>query len=126
MERPRPEALLRRIKRLGPVEATIFLQSVQALEFIMTVTQFYNADTRKCIDDQGRTMIDLTIDMMGFVFGIPARDEVLLTIEEEATGVWSNNTASNKRHMNENWLEEERKTRLKATDILRAYFKEPQ
>lgn len=33
---------------------------------------------------------------------------------------------SNKRHMNENWLEEERKIGLKATNILRVDFKEPQ
>lgn len=60
-------------------------------------------------------MIDLLADMLGFVFCIPGRDEVLLTIEEEATRVWNKNITSNKRHMNENWLEEERKTGLKAT-----------
>lgn len=61
------------------------------------------------MDAQGRTIIDLSADMLGFVFGIPARDEVFLTTEEEALGVWNSNIASNKRHMNENWLEEERK-----------------
>lgn len=64
------------------MEATIFPQSVEAPEFIMTITQFYDADTRKCIDAQGKTMIDLPLDMLGFVFGIPAGDEVLLTTKE--------------------------------------------
>lgn len=123
---PRLEAPLRIIKRLGLVEATIFPQSVQVPKFIMTIAQFYDADTRKCTDDQGRTVIDLSTDMLGFMFGIFARDEVLLTTEEEAARVWSNNIASNKRNMNENWLEEERKTWINATKILRANFKEPE
>lgn len=120
------DAPYRRIKRSGLVEATIFPQSIQAPEFIMTIAQFYNADTRKCTDDKGKIVIDLSADMLGFVFGIPSRDEVLLTTEEEAVEVWDKNIASCKRHMNEHWLEEERKTGLKASDILRADFKEPQ
>lgn len=65
--------------------------------------------------------------MLGFVFGIPSREEeMLLTTEEEAGEVWNNDTTSCKRHMNENWLEEERKTRLKANDILRSNFNESQ
>lgn len=102
------------------------MQLVQAPKFIITVAQFYNADTRKYVDGQGRTIFDLSADMLGFVFGIPSRDEVLLTTEEDVVEVWRNDTASCKRHMNENWLEEERKTRLKPTNILRADFKEPQ
>lgn len=51
----------------------------------MTVAQFYNADTRKCTNDQGRNVVDLSTDMLGFVFGILARDEVLVTIEEEVS-----------------------------------------
>lgn len=91
----------------------------------MAIAQFYDVDTRKCMDEQGRMVIDLSPDMLGFVFGIPARDEVLLTTEEESLGMWNNNVTSNKRHMNENWLEEERKIGLKATDVLRADFREP-
>lgn len=93
LDRPRPDTLLRRIKRLGLVEATIFPKLVQALEFIMTVGKFYNVDTRKCLDGQGRTVIDLSVDMLGFVFGIPAKDKVLLTTEEEVVRVWNNNIA---------------------------------
>lgn len=63
--------------------------------------------------------------MLGFVFGIPARYEVFLTIEEDALKVWNSNIVSHKRHMNENWLQEERKTRLKAIVVLREKFKEP-
>lgn len=92
----------------------------------MTIAQFYDADTRKCVDDKGRTVIDLSIDMLGFVFGIPSSDEVLLTTEEEAGGFWDKDTTACKKHMNEHWLEEDRKTGLKASDILRADFKEPQ
>lgn len=92
----------------------------------MTIVQFYNAYTIKCTDAQGRIVIDMSADMLGFVFGISARDEVLLTIEEESLRVWNGNIASNKRHMNENWLEEERKIGLKDTDVLSANFKEPQ
>lgn len=74
---------------------------------------------------QGRMVIDLSVDMLGFVFGIPSRDEVLQTTKEEALRVWNRNIASNKRHMNENWLEEERKIGLQAIDVLRVDFKEP-
>lgn len=102
VERPRPEAPLKRIKRSGLVEATIFPQSIQAPKFIMIITQFYNSNTSKCIDTQRRKVIDVYPDMLGFVFGIPTRDEVLLTTEEESMGMWNNNVISNKRHMNEN------------------------
>lgn len=71
-------------------------------------------------------MIDLSLDMLGFVFDILAKDEVLLTTKEEALGIWNSSVTSNQRHMNENWLEEERKKSLKATNVLREDFKEPQ
>lgn len=126
MNKPRLEATQRRIKRSGLVEATIFPRSVQAPEFIMTIAEFYDPDTRKCPDAQGKIVIDLSPDMLGFVFGIPTRDEIFLSTEKEALKVWTDNVTSNKRHMNENWLEEKRKIGLKATEILRANFKEPQ
>lgn len=111
LDKPRLEAPYRRIRRSGMVEATIFPQSIQAPEFIMTVAHFYNADTRKCIDAQGRVVMDLSVDMLGYVFGIPSREEeMLLTTEEEVVEVWDGDVTSRKRHMNENWLEEERKT----------------
>lgn len=124
LDKPRLEDPYTRIKRSGLVEATIFPQSVQALKFMMIKAQFCKADTRKCTDAQGRTMIDLSTDMLGFVFGMPTRDEVLQTKEEEAAEVWDRDIASRKRHMNENWLEEERKIGLKATYIPRADFRE--
>lgn len=75
----------------------------------MTIVQFYDADTKKCTDVQGRKVIDLSPEMLEFVFGIPTRDEVLLTIKEEALGMSNNDLISNKRHMKKNWLEKERK-----------------
>lgn len=108
MDRPRWEPRYRRIKRSGLVEATVFPQFVQAPKFIMMIAQFYNADTRRYIDDQGRIVIDLSTDVLGFVFVIPSSDEALLTIEEEAVEIWENDTASYKRHVNQNWLKEER------------------
>lgn len=92
----------------------------------MTNAPFYNSDTRKCTDAQGKTVIDLSPDMMGFVFGIPTREEIFLLTEEEAWKEWNDKVGSIKMHMKKNWLEEERKTSLKATEILRADFKEPQ
>lgn len=53
--------------------------------------------------------------MMECVFDIPTRDEIFLSTEEEALKVCNDNVTLNKRHMNENWLEEERKKGLKAT-----------
>lgn len=103
LDKPMLEAPLGRIKRSGLVEATIFSQSVQAPEFIMTIAQFYDLDTRKCTDAQGKTVIDLSPNMLGFVFGIPTRDEIFLSTEEEALSVWNNNVTSNKRYMNENY-----------------------
>lgn len=48
--------------------------------------------------------------MLRYVFGIPSREEeMLLTTEEEAVEVWDGDTTLSKRHMNENWLKEERK-----------------
>lgn len=91
----------------------------------MTIAQFYDLDTRKCNDAQGKIVIDLSPHMLGFVFGIPKRDEIFLSTKEEALKVWNDNVTSNKRHMNENWLEEERKTSLNAIEILRVDFKEP-
>lgn len=64
--------------------------------------------------------------MLGFVFRIPTREEAFLLTEEEALKTWNDKVSASKRHMNTNWLEEERKTRLKATEVLRADFKEPQ
>lgn len=65
--------------------------------------------------------------MSGFVFGIPSREEdMMLTTKEEAKEVLNDDTTSCKRHMNENWLKEERKIGLKANDILRADFKDLQ
>lgn len=43
LDKPRLEDPYRRIKRSGLVEATIFPQSIEAPEFIMTVAHFYNA-----------------------------------------------------------------------------------
>lgn len=43
----------RRIKRSGLVEATMFPESVQASEFIMIVSQFYDPNTKRCVDDKG-------------------------------------------------------------------------
>lgn len=120
------EAPKRRIKRSGLVEATIFPQSVWALEFIMKTIRFCDPSTRKCTHARGKIVIDLSPDMLGFVFRIPTRDEIFLSTEEEALNVWSDNVTLNKRHMNENWLEKERKIGLKAIEILRTYFKEPQ
>lgn len=97
-EKPRLDAPYRRIKRSGLVEATIFPQSLQAPEFIMTIAQFYDTNTWKCVDDKGPIVIDLSADMLGLVFGIPSSDEVLLTTEEEAAEVWDKDTASCKRH----------------------------
>ncbi|XP_059075246.1 uncharacterized protein LOC131875205 [Cryptomeria japonica] len=102
------------------------LKKINNTYIVLVPKTFYNANTKKCIDDKGRTVIDLSVDMLGFVFGIPSRDEVLLTIEEEVANIWDKDIASYKRYMNENLLEEERKTGLKASDILRADFKEPQ
>lgn len=68
----------------------------------MTIAQCYNEDTKVCIDDQRKTVINLSTDMLGFVFGIPSRDEVFLTTEVEAMRVWDKDTTSFKRHMNEN------------------------
>lgn len=64
--------------------------------------------------------------MLGLMFGISTRDEIFLSTQEEALRVWINKVTMNKRHMNENWLAEERKIGLKAIEILRADFKEPQ
>lgn len=50
LDKPILEALHRRIKISGLVETTIFSQSMQAPEFIMTIVQFYDLDTRKCTD----------------------------------------------------------------------------
>lgn len=50
LNKPKLEALHGRINRSGLVETTIFTQSVQAPEFIMTIAQYYNLDTRKCTD----------------------------------------------------------------------------
>lgn len=119
------DALHRRIKRSGLVEATVFPQSLQAPEFIMTIVPFYNPETRKCMDAHGKTIINLSPDMLGFVFGIPTREEALLLIEEEALKTWNEKVSTRKRHMNTNWLEEERKIGLKATEIPRVDFKEP-
>lgn len=69
----------------------------------MTMAQFYNTRTRKCMNDQGWTVIKFLADMLGFVFGIPSREKVLLTTEEEAVEIGRNDIASCKRHMNENW-----------------------
>lgn len=63
--------------------------------------------------------------MLGFVFGIPTSKEMFLLTKEEALKAWNDKVPANKRHINENWLEEERKTVLKAIEILRADFKEP-
>lgn len=51
---------------------------------------------------------------------------MLLKTKEEAVEVWDGDIASRKRNMSENWLEEERKIGLKANEILRVDFKEPQ
>lgn len=124
--KPSREALHQRIKRSSLVETTVFAQSLQAPELIMAIAPFYNPKTRKCTDAEGKTIIDLSFDMLGFIFGIPTREEVFLLIEEEALKAWNDKISASKRHMNANWLEEERKTRLKAIEILRANFKEPQ
>lgn len=92
----------------------------------MTIAPFYNPETRKCIDAQVKTVIDLSPDMLGFIFGIPTREEVFVLTEEEAWKAWNDKTPASKRNMNTNWLEEERKKWQKATKILRADFKEPQ
>lgn len=92
----------------------------------MTIAPFYNPNTRKCTDAQGKMVIDLSPDMLEFIFSIPTREEIFLLTEEEASKAWNDKVASNKRYMNKNWLEEERKIGLKAPEILRAYFKEPQ
>lgn len=117
---------IKEFKRSSLVEATVFPQLVQALEFMMAIAPFYNPETRKCTDAQGKTVIDLSPDMLGFIFGIPTREEVFLLTKEEALKAWDDKASASKRHMNINWLEEERKTDLKATKILRADFKEPQ
>lgn len=61
--------------------------------------------------------------MLGLVFGIPTSDEVLLTIGEETLKIWGDDTYNYKKHMNKNWLEEERRTSLKSNDLLRADFR---
>lgn len=102
MDKPSIEALHRRIKRFGLVEATIFPQSLQVLELIMTIATFYNPETRKCIDAQEKIVIDLSPDMLGFVFGIPTREEVFLLTKEEALKAWNDKISTSKRHMNTN------------------------
>lgn len=87
LDKPRLDSPYWRIKRSRLVEAKKFPQSVQAPKFIMTIAQFYNADTGKCIDDKGITMIDLSAHMLGFMFCIPSSDEVLLTTKEEVVEV---------------------------------------
>lgn len=76
------------------------------------------------MDATENVIVDLSPKMIGMTFGIPGREEVLLTIEEEATSTFKKGSSNNIRHINEAWLEEPRKTGLKATYILRADFKE--
>lgn len=96
LDKPNLDALHQRIKRSGLVEATVFSQSLQAPEFIMTIAPFYNPDTRKCTDTHGKTVIDLSLDMLGFVFGIPSREEAFLLTEEEALKAWNDKASANK------------------------------
>lgn len=48
--------------------------------------------------------------MIGMTFGIPLREEVLVTTEEHSTSIFFKNSSNYKRHINEAWLEEPRKT----------------
>lgn len=52
LDKPWLEVPYRRIKRSKLIETTIFPQSIEDPKIIMTMEQFYNADTRKCIDAQ--------------------------------------------------------------------------
>lgn len=85
----------------------------------MTIAKYYHQETRKCVDPDMNVIIDLSPNMIGMNFGIPMKEEVLVTAEEKSTFIFVKNLSNYKMHINEAWLKEPRKTRLKATDILR-------
>lgn len=76
------EAPYRRIKRSGLVEATIFPQAMQSPELIMTISKYYQQETRKCVDTDGNVIVDFSPDMIGVTIGIPMREKVSVTIKE--------------------------------------------
>lgn len=126
LEKSGLDAEHRRIKRSSLVEAAVFPQLVQVPEFIMTVAQFYNPDTKQCVDSIGILVIDLSPNVLALVFQIPTRREVLDEGEQDGEREQNRNMNQCKKMMNEERLEEEKKTSLKENEILRQDFKEPQ
>lgn len=79
----------------------------------MQVAQFYNPDTRKYCDADGKLVIDSLPYMLALFFHIPTKKEVLVKGEEDGEREWNQNMSQCKKRMNEEWLEEERKMSLK-------------
>lgn len=98
---------------------------MQSPELILAIAQHYDKDTRKCRDTKENVVVNLWLEMLAMTFGIPQYKKVLQTIEEEAVKIFNKNVADNRRHINEAWLDEPRKSRLKTTnDILREDLKD--
>lgn len=57
----------------------------------MQVAQFYNPNTRQCVDVDGKLVIDLSSNMLALVFQIPTRREVLVKGEEDGKREWNQN-----------------------------------
>lgn len=78
----------------------------------MTIAKYYQPDTGQCVDVDENVIVDLSPVMIGLNFKILVREKVLVKIEEESISIFVKNASNHKRHINEAWIEEPRKTGL--------------
>lgn len=100
----------------GFTYVALFPLSVQCLELILTTAGAYNLTTRQCVDVQGNIIIDLTRQMIRFMFDGPTPLNPKQLNEAEASQLYSNHKEANKTHMNKKWMRVEKKSLTKLPD----------